>query len=127
MDILFTDVQQLCGGEHSWSEQSVNALIIRSYFQLLFKDPSTWLGSYSRVDNIRTQAFFQVIDWHALQERRVKPPEKLLIVEVSSTDPVFISCHKQLLLTLQGKLGNKSVITSTTVMKKWKYRYVDHE
>jgi len=95
------------------SEQSVNAVIIRSYFQLLFKDPSTWLGSYGRGNNIRTRPFFQVIDWHALQERRVKPPEKLEIVEVSSTDPVFISCHKQLLLPLQGKLG-----TSTTVVKK---------
>ena len=106
------------------SEQSVNAVIIRSYFQLLFKDPSTWLGSYGRGNNIRTRPFFQVIDWHALQERRVKPPEKLEIVEVSSTDPVFISCHKQLLLTSQGNLGNKGIITSTTVMKKCKFRYV---
>jgi hypothetical protein len=45
-------------------------------------------------------------------------------VEVSSTDPVFISRHKQLLLTSQGNMGNKNIITSTTVMKKWKYRYV---
>ena len=93
-------------------------------FPVLFKDPSLWLGSYSRVDNVRTQPFFWVIDWHALQERRVKPPEKPEIAEVSSTDPVFISCHKQLLLTSQGNLGNKGIITSTTVMKKCKFRYV---
>jgi hypothetical protein len=104
--------------------QSVNALIIRFYFQLLFKNPSLRFGSYSRVDNVRTQPFFWVIDWHALQERRVRPPEKPEIVEVSSTDPVFISCHKQLLLTSQGNLGNKGIITSTTLMKKCKFRYV---
>ena len=114
-----TDMQQLCGG-HSWREQSVNALFICSYFQLLFKDSSLWLGSYSRVDNIRTQPFFRVINWHALQEERVKQPEKPEIVEVSSTNRVFISCHKQLLLTSQGNLGNKSIITSTTVMKNWR-------
>ena len=75
-------------------------LIISCSFQLLTKDPNLRLGAYGRLDSVREQPFFGGIDWRALQEKRVKPPEKPKIVKVSSTDSVFISCHKQLLLTL---------------------------
>jgi hypothetical protein len=66
----------------------------------LTKDPNERLGAYGQFDRVREQQFFRGIDWHALQEKRVKPPQKPKIMKVSSTDSVFISCHKQLLVTL---------------------------
>ena len=88
-----------CEG-HSWGEGSVNVLIISCSFQLLTKDPQEWLGAYGRRDSVREQPFFIGIDWRDLQKKRVKPPQKPEIVKVSSTDSVFISFHKQFLLTL---------------------------
>jgi hypothetical protein len=52
------------------------------------------------------QPFFRGIDCCAPQEKRIKPPQKLKVVKVSSTDCVFISCHEQLLLTLHVNKGN---------------------
>jgi len=101
-----------CEG-HRWSEGSVNVLIISCSFQLLTKDPYEWLGAYGRLDSVIEQPFFRGIDWRALQEKRVKPPQKPEILKVSSTDSVFISCHKQFLLTLRVNYGNNSFITST--------------
>jgi len=95
---------------HRWNKGSVNVLIISCSFQLLTKDPYERLGAYGRLDSVREQPFFRGIDWRAVQEKRVKPPQKPKIVKVSSTDSVFISCHKQFLLTLH---GNNSFITST--------------
>jgi len=44
--------------------------------QLLMKDPKQRLGSNGLFDEIREHPFFKGIDWKALQEKRVKPPEK---------------------------------------------------
>jgi serine/threonine protein kinase len=41
--------------------------------KLLMKDPAQRLGP----DTVRQQSFFNGIDWKALQEKRVKPPEKV--------------------------------------------------
>jgi len=99
-----------CEG-HSWSEGSVNVLSISCSFQLLTKDPYERLGVSGRLDSVREQPFFRGIDWHALQEKRVKPPQKPDIMKVSSTDSVFISFHKQFLLTLHVNFGNTDFIT----------------
>jgi len=71
-----------CEG-HRWSEGSVNVLIISCSFQLLTKDPYEWLGAYGRLDSVIEQPFFRGIDWRALQEKRVKPPQKPEILKVS--------------------------------------------
>jgi len=101
-----------CEG-HSWSEGSVNVLIVYCSFQLLTKDPHERLGAYGRLDSVREQPFFRGVDWRAVQEKRVKPPQKPKIMKVSSTDAVFISCHKQFLLMLHVNYGSKISITST--------------
>ena len=88
-----------CEG-HNWSEGSVNVLIISCSFQLLTKDPADRLGTHGRLHSVRKQPFFKGINWDALKQKKVQPPEKPGIMQVSCTDSVFISCHKQLLLTL---------------------------
>jgi len=88
-----------CEG-HSWSKGSVNVLIVSCSLQLLTRNPYERLGAYGRLDSVREQPFFRGVDWRALQEKRVKLPQKPNIVKVSSTDSVFISCHEQFLLTL---------------------------
>jgi len=45
--------------------------------KLLMKDPKQRLGSNSSVKAVRQHPFFKGIDWKALQEKRVKPPEKV--------------------------------------------------
>ena len=44
--------------------------------QLLTRNPAQRLGSNGSVDAVRQHPFFRGIDWQALQEKRVKPPEK---------------------------------------------------
>ena len=44
--------------------------------ELLTKDPALRLGSDGSVDTVRQHPFFKDIDWKALQDKRVKPPEK---------------------------------------------------
>jgi hypothetical protein len=41
------------------------------------KNPKQRLGSNGSVDAVRQHSFFKGIDWKALQEKRVKPPEKV--------------------------------------------------
>jgi len=102
----------ICEG-HRQSEGSVNVLIISCSFQLLTKDPYERLGAYGQLDSVREQPFFRGIDWRALREKRIKPPVKPKIMKVSSTDSVFISCHKQFLLTLHVNYGNNCFIRSS--------------
>ena len=44
---------------------------------LLMKDPNQRLGSNGSVKAVRRHPFFKGIDWKALQEKRVKPPENV--------------------------------------------------
>jgi len=44
--------------------------------QLLMKDPAQRLGSNGSFDAIRQHPFSKGIDWKALEEKRVNPPEK---------------------------------------------------
>ena len=104
----------MCSSCEGWIEGSVNVLIISCSLQLLTKDPYERLGAYGQLDRVREQPFFRAIDWRALQEKRVKPPQKPKIVKVSNTDSVFISCHKQFLLTLHVNYGNNSFMSSTS-------------
>ena len=101
-----------CEG-HSWSEGSVNILIISCSFQLLTKDPFLRLGTNGHDESVRKQPFFHGIDWRALLEKRIEPPHKPKIVQVTQT--LFISCHKQL-LTLHVNWGNNSIVTSTPII-----------
>ena len=50
----------------------------------------------------------------ALLEKSVEPPHKPKIMQVTQT--AFISCHKQLLLTLHVNWGNNSIVTSTPII-----------
>jgi hypothetical protein len=104
----------MCSSCEVWIEGSVNVIIISCSLQLLTKDPYERLGAYGQLDRVREQPFFRVIDWRALQEKRVKPPQKPKIVKVSNTDSVFISCHMQFLLTLHVNYGNNSFMSSTS-------------
>jgi serine/threonine protein kinase len=45
--------------------------------KLLMKDPKQRLGSNSSVNRVRQHPFFKGIDWKALQEKRMKPPENV--------------------------------------------------
>ena len=45
--------------------------------KLLMKDPNQRLGSNGSVKAVRQHPFFKGIDWKALQEKRVEPPENV--------------------------------------------------
>jgi hypothetical protein len=53
------------------------------YCQFLIKDPAGQLGANGDTAAIRGHPFFETTDWEALLERRVEPPFKQLIEEVS--------------------------------------------
>ena len=44
--------------------------------QLLMKDAEQRLGSNGSIDTVRQHLFFKVINWKALEEKRVKVPVK---------------------------------------------------
>jgi len=84
------------------------------YFQFLNKDREERLGSHGNSRSIQEHPFFQSIDWRAVEERQMEPPQEPEMKEVSGTDSVFISCYK-LLLKLHGKRGSNSLVESTFV------------
>jgi len=49
--------------------------------QLLMKNPALRIWSNGSDDTVWQDSFFIGIDWHALQEKRVKPPEKETVAE----------------------------------------------
>ena len=57
--------------------------------QLLKKDPAQRLGCDGSVDTLRQHPFFKGIDWKALQEKRVKPPEKETVASKPEGDTEF--------------------------------------
>ena len=56
-------------------DMSLAAVLI--VMKLLMKNPAQQLGSNGSVDTVRQHPFFKGIDWQALQEEWVKPPEKV--------------------------------------------------
>jgi hypothetical protein len=50
------------------------------------KNPKERLGSNGSVDAVRQHPFFKGIDWKALQEKRVKPPEKEKVAKKPEED-----------------------------------------
>jgi hypothetical protein len=70
------------------------------YSQLLTEDPGRQLGAGHDVGAIRRHAFFESVDWEALQGRCMEPPFKPHLIQVSGTVSVLISCQKLLLLKL---------------------------
>jgi serine/threonine protein kinase len=54
--------------------------------KLLMKDPKQRLGSNGSVNAVRQHPFFKGIDWKALEEKRVKPPEKEIIAKKPKDD-----------------------------------------
>lgn len=54
--------------------------------QLLMKDPKQRLGSKGTDDTIRQHIFFRGIDWQALQDKTVKPPEVENVPENTEED-----------------------------------------
>jgi len=54
--------------------------------QLLMKDPTQRLGSNASVEAVRQHPFFKGIDWRAVHEKRVKPPEKEKVVKTPEED-----------------------------------------
>jgi len=48
---------------------------------VLMKNPALRLGSNGSDDTVWQDSFFKGIDWQALQEKRVKPPEKKTVAE----------------------------------------------
>ena len=84
------------------------------YFKFLKKYPARQLGSHGKSRSIEEHPFFQSIDWRAVEERRMEPPQEPQMKEVSSTGSVLISCHT-LLLKLHVKSGSNSLVGSTLV------------
>ena len=72
------------------------------------------MGTYGQIKSVREQPFFRGTDWRALLEKRVELPHKLNVVQVIPT--AFLSCHKQLLLTLRVNWGNNSIVTSNPII-----------
>jgi len=54
--------------------------------QLLMKNPAQRLGSNGSVDAVWQHPFFKGIDWQALQEKQVNPPEKEKVVKSPEED-----------------------------------------
>ena len=59
--------------------------------QLLMKEPEQRLGSNGSFDLILQHPFFKRIDWKALQEKRVKPPEKEKFAKTPEQDNLRLS------------------------------------
>jgi hypothetical protein len=49
--------------------------------KLLMKNPKERLGADGSVDTIRQHPFFRGIDWMALKQKRVEPPERPANIE----------------------------------------------
>jgi novel protein kinase C epsilon type len=54
--------------------------------KLLMKNPEERLGANESDNAVRQHPFFKTIDWKALQEKRVKPPEKEKVAKKSEED-----------------------------------------
>jgi hypothetical protein len=59
--------------------------------KLLMKNPTKRLGSNGSDDTVQQHPFFKGIDWKALQEKRVKPPEKENVSKPTEMDKHGIS------------------------------------
>ena len=56
--------------------RSMSPAAVSLVTKLLVKDPKKRLGAGRSIDTIRKHPFFKGLDWVALQEKRVEPPEK---------------------------------------------------
>ena len=56
--------------------EDISLAAVSIVMKLLMKNPAKRLGSNSSVDTVQQHPFFKGIDWQALQEKWVKPPEK---------------------------------------------------
>ena len=79
---------------HIYCEWSVNNLIMFCFFQFLTKDPKRRLGTSGNISAIKSHQFFKTINWTALLEKELKPLLGPRSMDVSSSDSLFISCHK---------------------------------
>ena len=66
--------------------EDMSLAAISIVMQLLMKNPTKRLGSNSSIDKIRQHPFFKGIDWQALREKRVKPPEKEMVAKIPEED-----------------------------------------
>ena len=66
--------QKILNDEVEFPDMSLPAISIVT--KLLMKNSQKRLGTTGSVDTIRQHPFFKGIDWKALQEKRVQPPEK---------------------------------------------------
>jgi len=73
------------------------------YFQLLKRDPRCRLGARGKAHSILMHPFFKRVDWEAVMQKRIPPRFIPLITDVSTTDSVFIFCHKGMSLNLHVK------------------------
>jgi hypothetical protein len=73
------------------------------YFQFLTSDPTRRLGARGDAHSILMHPFFERVDWEAVLQKRVPPPFKPEIRNVSTTASVFIFCHKGMSLNLYVK------------------------
>ena len=76
-------------------------------------DPRSRLGSSDDITATKRNPFFETIDWTALLEKEVKPPLGPLSMDVSSSDSVFISCHKHFSVQPRVSAGSSSLTAST--------------
>jgi serine/threonine protein kinase len=66
--------------------EDMSLAAISIVMQLLMKNPTERLGSSGSVDTVRQHPFFKGIDWQAVQEKRVKPPEKEMVAKIPEED-----------------------------------------
>jgi len=94
----------------------MNSLFIFCFSQFLTKDPWRRLGAFGNTAAIKRHPFFNAINWIAVLQKLVKPPLGPRSMDVSSSDPVFISSHKHLWVQLHVSGGISSLTASTHLL-----------
>jgi hypothetical protein len=122
MGSLFTFLQ------HSWWALMIGLQIncVFCYCQFLTRNPRLRLGTRGNTRSIRKHPFFKTVEWEAMLQKRVKPPYKPQIIEVSTTGSVLIFCHKELSLKLDVKGECKSCMKHIFVIW-WKLIWINGE
>jgi hypothetical protein len=59
--------------------------------QFLNKDREERLGSHGNSRSIQEHPFFQSIDWRAVEERQMEPPQEPEMKEHSTQQPDYVS------------------------------------
>ena len=79
---VFTSLSRLQDYSIKFVTQDFNYLLLflKSFFQLLQREPEHRLGCMEEREPIRSHPFFRTLDWYKLERREVPPPFKPHVV-----------------------------------------------